>query len=363
MNPNDINERELQTVWANQVGKLVPKLDVRLARRLGPHVQAPRINVLGRLLLRPAMGFAAIALALSFGFYIGTQQRTMGPHAFYTSEPVLVQHSKEPGAVALLKVVDGTALDQYQSRLSTSNAQKIPPMAAAQEDTAAPAESSVTNDTSGSAGAATTYLALQTQAQVLARAADGRQWREWVASIGMLQQDLITAIGHSVVRLKADGAWETIGSALQRPIGAAVDVFGRVFVTEHLADGSLIAFSNDGKQTTIRSGLNYPAGIAFAPDRSLYLAEQGRGRVLRFVPLDGHILPESQVEVFAAGFAGQFDASAPLDDPTRHGGPFALAINPKNELMVSDHFDGTTAIYRFELGAVSNWWDVLFKAN
>ncbi len=356
MTPNDFGEREVRAAWSRAVDELSPRLDERMAGRFDPVARPARRAALWwpAPWARPAFAAAGVVIALGLGFFLGTLQQGDGPLSTQGAAPDLVRQDDDPGAVALYALLDDVQLQRFQRSVAAAA-----PMAAGEpmDDAAQPMESEPESAVSSS-------LTLQPQASAVAEAAKlgGDAWQGWAASVAIVQQDLITAIDESVVRMKADGAWETIARALQRPIGVAVDAFGRVFVTEHLADGSLIALELNGERTTIRGGLNYPAGISFAPDRSLYLAEQGRGRVLRFLPLEGRILPESPFEVFATGFGGQFEADVSAD-PARRGGPFSLAVTPANQLLVSDRREGKTAIYRFELSLEPNWWESLFRSR
>jgi len=143
--------------------------------------------------------------------------------------------------------------------------------------------------------------------------------------IGMLPNgDLVVTedtVQGRLLRLHKDGSVEVLLSGLNRPEGLAVAADGSIYIAE-TSTGRILQFKNgrlntvvndlnepdqirfapdgalwitedaspgqllrlkDGNLETVASGLSYPQGIVFFQDGVALVAEQGRGRILRFV--------------------------------------------------------------------------------
>lgn len=348
--PQELLERSLRSAFSKEVDVLIQQLDQRMKRHL-LRVQRTRSKRLPVSVLRPAVTFVMLAVALGVGYYWGhLNHPAFSPQTLHSEQAKMVFQSEEPAALALYTYSNTLNRDVFGVGLA--------PTKVIQQSLGAQAEADMEGATSGSIAA----LAPQPSESVAARARGVHQSYIWpgVASVGFLGNEIVVPTDDALVRWTLDGEKKVVVQALRHPIGVSVDGSGRIFATEHQANGALIAVGQNGKKTTILEGLNYPAGIAFAKDHSLYLAEQGRGRVLRFLPLGDQITPESRVEVFATGFSGLLETDT-LWHPLPQGGPFALTVTPNNELLVSDLVAGKTVIYRFRLDHDINWWDWLFK--
>ncbi len=148
---------------------------------------------------------------------------------------------------------------------------------------------------------------------------------------------LLLASQGRILRRTPDGSISTIVAGPRGVTGIAVDGEGSVFyaVDEHFA-GTLKVLSAVGEASTVldawsgagRAQLSADVtGIAVAPDGSVYLADQGFGRLLR---VDG----TGTVAIVAdMAFAG-----------SHHGSPIAVVVTPEGDLLVSD-----------------SWQDVIWK--
>lgn len=67
------------------------------------------------------------------------------------------------------------------------------------------------------------------------------------------------------------------------PDDLALAADGSIYFSD-ISDGALKRWARDGQVTTILRGLIEPEGIAFLPDSSLVIAEQGKNRLMRYDP-------------------------------------------------------------------------------
>ena len=361
--PKEFLEKSLQTILSKDVDQLVQQLDRRMRLHFrGETHTALKSKGFQLRVLRPALTLALMVVALGVGFYLGNLgSPALGPQALGGDHPSLVLQSKKPAAIALYEFSKTLDLEKLGFSSMTSKVVQNTTIAAEVETT--DASDAQADDAASAPSGGASALAPQTAVPVKALNQDSffqqDHVAETVASIGFAGKEVVVPVDDKIVRWKLNGQRNVVASALRNPIGVSIEDSGRIFVTEYQPDGALIAVDDRGEKTIIRQGLNYPAGIAFAKDHSLYLAEQGRGRVLRFLPLDNRITPESQVEVFATGFSGLLESGA-LDHPLPQAGPFALTITVRNELLVSDLAVEKTVIYRFRLNPDANWWQWLW---
>ncbi len=117
---------------------------------------------------------------------------------------------------------------------------------------------------------AVTQIGMLRKPEGVAVADDGRIW---IAESGA---DRIVALG-------TDGAiTSAIEPGLDAPDGLAWDEPTQsLLVGEDRSGGRLLRIGSDGAAVVVLEGLEKAQGIAIGPDRAIYLAETGRGRVLR----------------------------------------------------------------------------------
>ena len=360
---HDPLEQRIQSALNDEIDPVVRALDRRMdARRPFKALDGHNRNrSLGWRVRRPALALAVLLLALGAGYWWGEQRSATVRLTAAVSSSVVDDGT--PALVALYR--SGNTIDLERYGLSQ------PP---AEEGGAPPQAMVFLNDvqkSEGEGGLAATGApsGFLGEAQVIQPEADrtGSTSRTLLSpdasSVALLGGDLVFARGQDVLRLSVTGELRPLASGLRQPSGVAVDAAGRVFVTERVPEGALVVVNKKGEETTIKSGLVYPAGVAFAPDRSLYLAEQGRDRILRFVPDHGVIGPQSRVEVVGPSLSTLSDTKT-LDDDLGLDGPFALTVTPENALLVSDRVAGQSVIYRFSLNKPTPWWPWLWpKSN
>lgn len=373
MNQYDLFEQEIKDALVSEVNATSRELDQRMNRHLRSKPQLRRRASWD--LWRPALTAASLALAVGLGYFFGTRQAPyFGPQMVENAaRPALVASTDEAPALALYELanqLNATNVLRYSSenRMPLASEPMVAPTLKAADDAASTGDTDaggVAQESSASAPSATAAppADVQTLAGLDSTTAAEDEFAGLFApnaSLGFAGSDVFMSEGNSVLKVAGNGERSFLNFSLKNPKGVAVDKDGRVFVTEYLPNGALVALGKDGEVTTIRAGLNYPAGIAFATDQSLYLAEQGRGRVLRFLPQGETVTPQSLAEVFATGFSGLLQVEG---EPSRLGGPFALTVTVQNELLVSDLMDGKVVIFRFSLTAESNWWDRLWPKS
>lgn len=388
-------DSEIRAALAHDIDSMVQELDGRFTRfqpQSRPTATKPSFSF--NFFMRPVAALAVLVVAVGMGFYLGSQQQNpFGPTALYSADPTLVGTSEQSAFIAVYeetsKQLNVGGLNQRMAADAASsftNTDAAPTSA----ETSAPAEAesaapeSETEDAVAAADEPSESDKDDTEATTTASAAapaspeinaitarsmtDDFSWDQFlsglmstqIASIGFWRKEVVVPNQSSVFRLKESTTQpETVTSGLRNPTGVAIDEAGRMYVTEHVADGALVAIETNGDSRVVKKGLNYPAGLAFAHDKSLYLAEQGRGRVLRLLPENDTITEHSRIEVFSTGFSGLMKTDL-IEDPMKQGGPFALTITEDNHLLVSDLVEGKTAIYRFPLDTPKNWWDQLW---
>lgn len=386
---------EIRAALAQDIDSMVQELDGRFTRfqpQSRPTLAKPSFSF--NFFMRPVAALAVLVVAVGMGFYLGSQnQNPFGPTALYSADPTLVGTSEQSAFIAVYeetsKQLDVGGLNQRMAADAASSfTNNAAPASAAESSEPAEAESAAPesetedavaaadepsdsdkDDTEATTTASATAPATPEINAIASRAmTDDFSWEQLlsglmstqIASIAFWRKELVVPNQSGVFRLKENTTKpEMVTTGLRNPTGVAIDESGRMYVTEHVADGALVAIETNGDARVVKKGLNYPAGLAFAKDKSLYLAEQGRGRVLHLLPDNGTITERSRIEVFSTGFSGLMKTDL-IDDPMHLGGPFALTITEDNHLLVSDVVEGKTAIYRFPLDTPKNWWDQLW---
>ena len=118
---------------------------------------------------------------------------------------------------------------------------------------------------------AVTPIATLRKPEGVAVAGDGRIW--------VAESD-----ANRIVALGTGGAiTSAIDAGLQAPDGLAWDEPTQsLLVSEDRPSGArLLRIASDGAGVVVLDGLEHAQGIAIGSDRAIYLAESGRGRVLR----------------------------------------------------------------------------------
>ncbi len=387
---HDPIDTEIRAALAQDIDSMVPELDARLTR-VQPQAVVTKPSLSWNFLMRPVGAFAVLVFAVGMGFYLGNQQQNpFSPVAISgvdgtfmgTSENLPYQAIYEEAGKPVdvdgfgYVAADATGALSQPSAATESSASDAAEGVAMESEAEEPVDDEATSvadseDAATSTATTTAAPALQINAansRSSAQDIDMEQllsglFSAQIASVGLWRKEMVVPNQSSLFRVKKENdqtQTKLVTTGLRNPTGVAVDTNGRTYVTEHIADGTLIAIETNGDSHVVKSGLNYPAGLAFAPDQSLYLAEHGRGRVLHLMPDNGLITERSRIDVFSTGFSGQMKTDQ-IDNPLQQGGPFALTVTDDNFLLVSDVADGKTAIYRFSLDQQKNWWDQLLE--
>jgi len=384
---HDPIDTEIRAALAQDIDSMVPELDARLTR-VQPQAVVAKPSFSWNFLMRPVGAFAVLVFAVGMGFYLGNQQQNlflpvamsgvdgtfMGTSESLPYQAIYEEAGKPVDVDGFVYVAaDATGALSQPSATTESSAPDAAESVAMESEAEEPVDDEATSvaDSEDTDTSTATATALQVNsATSRSNNEDFDMEQLWsglfsaqIASVGLLRKAMVVPNQSSVFRIRKDNdqtQTELITTGLRNPTGVAVDTNGRTYVTEHIADGTLIAIETNGDSRVVKSGLNYPAGLAFAPDQSLYLAEHGRGRVLHLIPDNGLITERSRIDVFSTGFSGQMKTDQ-IDHPLQQGGPFALTVTDDNFLLVSDVADGKTAIYRFPLEQQKNWWDQLLE--
>ena len=194
---------------------------------------------------------------------------------------------------------------------------------------------------------------------LVVREARRRQRRRWlvvgavIVVVGCLAAALINSSGgrpaakrpvvrHARTHKVTPNGPTTLGTVPQRPGSLAIGPNGNLYVAddvrnqilERLPNGTFvpvvgngtIGFSGDGGPAT-SAQLNYPAGITFGPDGTLYIADSQNGRI-RAVSPTGII-----TTIAGNGTLGWVeDGTAALQAPLE---PFAMTFGPGGSLYVA----------------------------
>jgi len=125
--------------------------------------------------------------------------------------------------------------------------------------------------------------------------------------------------GGRVMRVTSAGESEVLFKGLHRPEGLAVSPSGTVYVAE-TATGRIIATTDDG-MVTIIDGLNFPDQVEIAPDGALWITEDAKpGRLLRYL--------SGRLEVVMAGL------TAPQGIAFGRNGEVYVAEQGRNRILV-----------------------------
>jgi len=171
----------------------------------------------------------------------------------------------------------------------------------------------------------------------------------------------------NVIRLVADGSVYTLAgtgragsqdgaarsASFRRPTGLAADENGNLYIAD-TGNGAIRMLTPGGTVSTIVEGLSSPTGLYFA-DKTLYVAETGRSRILR-VPRDPNVT--GPLYIVTAGY------SEAAEDPGEwYGGyadgpaataefdhPEGVAVGPDGTIYVAD--TGNSAIRMIRDGRV-----------
>jgi len=281
----DALEHEIRSSLSREVDSTLPALDARMRVRTRGSARPARRGL--PRALRPGLALAAVVLALGLGYWWGQRQADVdGPRvaAEYAIAPV-----REDAA---LRAELGPAFERATvSADADAGGEEAPPAAAPEGDRGreATASSAIAFSQQADPGDAA-----RPEASVVV---EGRRYSIPAglepASVGVRGEALILPAADMVLRVLPNGERTVLARDLRRPAGVAVAKTGDVFVTERVADGRLLRLDPAGGLDPVKAGLVYPAGIAFDADGALYLAEQGRHRVVRLAPRDGRISAES----------------------------------------------------------------------
>ncbi len=339
----DALEREIRSSLSREVDSTLPALDARMRASTRGSARPARRGLPGAL--RPGLALAAVVLALGLGYWWGQRQADVG------GPRVAAEYAIAPiRADAALRAELGPAFERTavpaNDRAGSGETPPAVPPEGGQGREAGPSSAPAFSQQ------AETRDAAQPESSVVV---DGRRYAIPAgiepASVGVRGEALILPAADMVLSVLPSGEWTVLARDLRRPAGVAVAETGDVFVTERVADGRLLRLGPAGGLDPVKVGLVYPAGIAFDAEGALYLAEQGRGRVVRLAPQDGRITTESSVETIASGLgATSLDPSEPM-------GPYALAFDAEGALWVRDrHADGA-ALFRITRPP---WWQRLW---
>jgi len=344
-------EQRIQSALSDEIDAVVRALDQRIDEHR-PFQPLDGGRSTGWSVGRPALALAALLLALSTGYWWGEQRSATFPLAAVSSSSIVDENT----TVLVALYQDNNAINLGAYDLSQLPAEVEKSVASPQGMVSI---NRVQESGSDEEAAASSPPSDQVQMMPLQTDVEGPFSRTTlpsnVSSVALLESDLVFAREQDVLRLSVTGELHAVAADLRQPSGVAVDAAGRVFVSERVPNGALIVLDKEGEKTTIKSGLVYPAGIAFGPNHSLYLAEQGRDRILRFVPDHGVISPQSRVEVVVPNLS-TLSGTKILSDELNMNGPFALTVTPDNTLLVSDQVAGQSVIYRFPLNQPTPWW-------
>jgi len=82
----------------------------------------------------------------------------------------------------------------------------------------------------------------------------------------------------------------TLADNLPGPDDLLLAADGSILLSD-VSDGTIRQYTPDGRISVVLSGLNEPEGMAFLPDGSLIIAEQGKNRLTRRDPSSGNLTP------------------------------------------------------------------------
>ena len=140
------------------------------------------------------------------------------------------------------------------------------------------------------------------------------------------------------------GAVTTITTGVTTPGfttgGIAVGPDGYVYfaVSGALAvtpNGSIQKIEADGSLTTVLSNLDYPQGLAFGPDGSLYVTEEANHDVLRLAPTGALTVVAGQPGV-DGNFGGGNDGDGGPATQAQLCGPTGIAVDDDGSLYIAD---------------------------
>ena len=180
----------------------------------------------------------------------------------------------------------------------------------------------------------------------------------------------------TVIRIAPDQSTTVVARGLERPVGLAFDLEGRLLVAEERA-GRITRREADGSRTTLVSGIKQPRWLDVGEDATVFVAARRLTRGTDPEPDDESVEPEvilaltstGALTVFADGFralrgilAGDGVLYAATDgrrgDPRSDGVVFRIPILPgaragaPTPLGVAGSFAKPTALAQDRLGAL-----------
>lgn len=160
-----------------------------------------------------------------------------------------------------------------------------------------------------------------------------------------------------VQKFDAEGRLLAQFPVIQHPGGIAVDEAGRLYVTAmqypgiyvHAPNGDLIG--TWGCAGTAPGEFNNLGGLAFGPDGTLYVADQGNCRIQRLAR-DGRVV---QIIGSHGSALGRFAGKGKLG--TRFGGPHFIAFDRHGCLYTTDSTEGCVKKFTADGIALLAWGD------
>jgi sugar lactone lactonase YvrE len=121
--------------------------------------------------------------------------------------------------------------------------------------------------------------------------------------------NLCAAAWDTIYKITPNGTVSTVATGLNRVATLAFDGSGNLYVAECLPDGWIDKIAPNGTVSTFASGLKYPSGLACDASGNLYLANAWGGDILKYTP-SGAVSEFASVPEFSEDLA--FDSSGNL---------------------------------------------------
>jgi uncharacterized protein (TIGR03437 family) len=162
---------------------------------------------------------------------------------------------------------------------------------------------------------------------------------------GFLPDGFVWKISNGTASAVAGGRTNGLDDLLTNPRGVAVDASGNVYIADTgnsrirevsggtiatIAGSGSCAFAGDNGPASA-AGLCAPEGLVFGPDQSLFVADDGNGRVRA-------IAPDGTITTFVGGGSGSAPGTGTYELATSVAlrNPNQLALDPINNLYITD---------------------------